>query len=403
MTYDLWTEASRDVEAENNLRAMEVAKHASQGVWGFLAQAASHVEYTDRLELSMDRVAAVAERSGVPTEALLDVFDQRFALLMQAKDDGNPLGDGDDDDNTDEDGDGSTDDDGQDSDQGDNTDQDGDSDSSDDSDTSGDGDDDADDQGDGPNEDDPDGDDHDADDAPPFTKGSSRYASLMTRIQAGENPLSWGGTPFVRSSARVTAAGANDEFVSDTNVPNPAEPANGLFGAPGPEPSLPESTKPRQLPEGGGGGFPDPSGMFGEETDPALNGGDIGAGGDDLPPSDSGGKEAKVRAIAADVRATNPHLTARQCERVARQVVARYYKQAEDLSPLLYGDRGHAQDGPFTKQVKEFEPPEPKGGKMPGMPGGGGAAGEAAAGGEAAGGAAAMAEGAEALAPLLLL
>jgi hypothetical protein len=401
--YDLWTEASRDLTAENEQRALEMAKHSSQGLWAFLAQAGDHLEYSDRLELTRDRLEAVASATGAPVEKLLEVFDQRFALLMQAKGDGNPFGDDDSDsDNKDEDGDGSTDDDGDDSDQGDETDQGGDDDSSDDSDTSEDSDDDDDDQGDGPDEDDPDGDDKDADSAPPFMKGSSRYASLLARIEAGENPLSWGGTPFARSSARVTAAGANDDFVSDANVPNPTEPANGLMGAPGPMPSLPETTKPRQLPEGSGGGFPDPSGMFGEETDPALNGGDIGAGADDLPPADSA-KAAKVRAIAADVQATNPGLSPRQCERVARQVVARYYKQAEDLSPLLYGDRGNVPDGPFTKKVKEYEPKPPKM-KAPGGGGAPAAAGEeAAAAGAGAGEAAALAEGAEALAPLLLL
>lgn len=401
--YDLWTEASRDLTAENEQRALEMAKHASQGLWAFLAQASDHLEYSDRLELTRDRLEAVASSTGTPVEKLLEVFDQRFALLMQAS--GNPFGDDDSDsDDTDEDGDGNTDDDGDSSDKGDETDQGGDDDDSDDSDTSEDSDDDEEDSGDGPDEDDPDGDDKDGDSAPPFMKGSSRYASLLARIEAGENPLSWGGTPFAHSSARVTAAGANDEFVSDTNVPNPTSPANGLFGAPGPMPSLPETTKPRQLPEGGGMG-PDPSGMFGEETDPALNGGDIGAGADDVPPSDSGAKEAKVQAIAADVQASNPHLSPRQCERVARQVVAKFYKRAEDLSPLLYGDRGNVPDGPFTKKVKEYEPKPPKGGSGAPTPGGAPAAAgeEAAAGAAGAGEAAALAEGAEALAPLLLL
>lgn len=394
---DLWSEASRDVAAENHTKVMEMAKHASRGVWTFLAQAEGDVEYRDRLELARDNIESVASSTGAPLDGLLEVFDQRFALLMEAK--GNPFGDDDsDDDDTDEDGDGSTDDDGDDGDSGDETDSGGDDDNSDDSDTSEDGDTDSD------KDSDDDGDDDDTDDdgsdgSPPFPpKSSARYASLLARIEAGENPLSWGGTPFAPSSVR-TAAGATDDVVSDENVPNETTPADGLMGVPGP--MLPETTKPRQTPEGDGmmPGMGMGEEIAGEQPmDPALNGGDVGAGADTPPDTQ---REAKVAAIASDVQQHNPHLSAKQCRRVALQVVARYFKQAEDLSPLLYGDRGNVQDGPFTEKAKSWQPPDPKKLKAPSAPGG--AAPAAAEGAGAAEGLAGLAEGAEALAPLLLL
>lgn len=392
MTYDLWTEASRDVDAENRLRAMEMAKHASQGVWAFLAQAQDPLEYNDRMELARDRIESVAASTGVSLDDLLGVFEQRFALLMEAKD--NPFGDDDSDsDDEDEDGDGNTDDDGKDADSGDETDSGGDTDDSDDSDMNNPDDPNPDDDDESQEKDpDQDGDDDSSAEGDTdhdfFPKGSSaRYSSLLARIEAGENPLNWGGRPFVRSSARKTAAGANDETVSDSNTPQPEQAADGL-GGPDMAPSLPETTKPRQLPEGGGMDATGP-----QEIDPALNGGDIGAGADTPPDTQ---REAKLRAIAAEVREHNPHLSNQQVARVAFRVMAKYLtKQAEDLSPLLYGDRGDVHDGPLTHTVKTVEPPDPK--KLMPRPGGGGAAGEEAAGAAEGG------EAVEALAPLLAL
>jgi hypothetical protein len=402
---DLWTEASRDITDENRVRALEMAKHASQGVWAFLALAEHPVEYNDRLELVHANIEAVASATGADLEDVLAIFEQRFALLMEAK--GKPFGDDDKDkDDKDEDGDGSTDDDGKDGDKGDETDSGGDEDDDDDSDTDEDG------KTDHDKDPDNDGDDDDVDDdgsdgTPPFPPkdNSSRYASLRARIEAGENPLNWGGGPFVPSSVR-TAAGATDDIVSDSNVPNPGTPADGLVGGAGP--ALPETTKPRQTPDGGGmmpGMGDDPMGG-GEGLDPALNGGDIQAGADDTPPDSQ--REAKVRTIASEVQRFNPQLSAKQCRRVAIQAVARYFKQAEDISPLLYGDRGSVADGPLTDKAKSWEPPSPggSGGSSSGGGGGGsssGGAGAAGAAEEGAAGAAEGAEGAEALAPLLLL
>jgi hypothetical protein len=426
---DLWTEASRDLESEGRQHALEMAKHASSGIWGFLAQAQSPVEYADRLDLAQNQIAAVASSTGAPLEDILAVFEQRFALLHEA--DKNPFGDDDSDkDDSDDDGDGNDDDDGANADKGDETDSGGDTDDSDDSDTNDDDDDDSDDDGDDDSDDKGDKGDKDQDDPgvsddgsdgsapfPPF-KSSARYANLLSRIESGENPMSWGGSaPFVSSPSRKTAAGAIDDTVSDSNVPQDTGMDEGPSAGMGMPAALPETTKPRQLPAGGTEGL-DTGG--GEPLDPALNGGDIGAGADSPPDTQ---REAALSLIVKEVQRYNPGLSNQQCAKVAFQVMSRYLsKQAEDLSPLLYGDRGAVPDGPVTDAVKKWQPPDPKvpgapkgggtgteapggGGGMPGGPkalmGGGEAAGAAGAG-EAAGAATMGAEVAE-LAPLLLL
>lgn len=356
---DLWTEATRDIAAEDRLKHMELARHASQGIWAFLAQAADQFEYEDRLSLAQDRISTIASQAGVSEEDLLKVLDQRFALLMEAKgnysvddapdddkdDDGNP----DDEQATEEDSEESeeekgsnSDDDGDDSDDDKSDPDPDDTDAGQQKDPDGDGDDDSDPNG-----------DTDGDFFPP--KSSARYASLMERIQAGEDPLSWGGAaPFAGDPARKTAGVTDPSPVTDSNVPQ--DPTANTDSGPGMDAapkSLPETTKPRQLPEGGGG----PNLLAGgdQPLDPALNGGDIQAGSEDSAPGDIQ-TSAKLRAIASDVRTYNPHLSAQQSEQIALQVMARYYKQAEDLSPLLYGDRGDVNDGPFTHQVKTWEP-----------------------------------------------
>lgn len=359
---DLWSEASRDVDAERRARNLEMAKAASQGTWEFLALAQSPEEYGDRVALAVDRITAVAAESGVPVEELVGVFDHRFALLMEAAD--NPFAKDDEDDDSDESGDSddSGDDDGDDDSSDDSDDSDDSSDDDDsDSDDSGDDDDDS-----GDEDDDSDSDDKDS--APPW---GNKYASLAQRIQSGENPLEWGGTPFGSSSVRKEAA--DGAQVSDTNVPAPEAPSADPTGLAAPSPTLPgmdggiaESTKPRQMPEGGG---MDPSmapgmGLDGigappapGATDPGLNGGDIQQGADDLPPSEA----SKVAAIALEVRQYNPTLSEERCRKVARQAYDKYLrKHAEDMSPLLFGDRGSVPDGPATDKVKTWAPPDIK-------------------------------------------
>lgn len=371
---DLWSEASRDIDAEHRTRNLEIAKAASQGLWGFLAQAQSPEEYGHRVALATDQIMSTASAAGVEVADLVRVFDTRFALLMEAadnpfaKDDSEDSGDSDDDSDGDDSDDSSDDDD---NDNDDNDDDSDDSDDGDDSDSSDDSSDSDDDSGDPEN--DADG---DTDSAPPW---ADKFSALAARINRGENPLTWGGgTPFAHSSARKEAAdGAEDmpeqEGVDSTTDPS-VPPADGPEGVPGPpSPDVPgmnggiaETTKPRQTP--GGSGM-DPSaapgmGMDGidgppadDSFDPAMNGGDIQQGADDLPPSDDAGRTAKIRAIAFEVKKYNPTLSPGQCRKVAGRVYDQYLvKHAEDMSPLLFGDRGGVADGPATHRVKQWSP-----------------------------------------------
>jgi len=431
MTTDLWSEASRDLDAERHTLALETAKAASTGTWAFLAMATSQTEFEDRLALAGERIQTVAAEAGVDEEELKSVFAQRFALLAEA---GSFPPGGDDDSDEDDDSGDDGDDDG--------SDDDSDSDDSDDSDDSGDDDDDSDDSsddGDSDGDDDSDSDsdsddDKDSGSAPPW---AGKFSSLAARISAGENPLAWGGTPFVRSSARKEAA--DGAPVSDVNnpTPDPLADAGAPAPVPGMEGGIAETTKPRQMPEGGGMDSPG-MGMDGIDDNPAgadtpdsgLNGGDIEQGGNDLPPS-----TAKIAAIAAEVRRYNPGLSERQVLHVASQAYETYlHKHAEDMSPLLFGDRGGVEDGPATNKVKtwapaDFKPGRPGGGGtgqegegddggkgsegggmvppvVPGLkrmlPGGGAGAAGGAAAGEAAGAGTALAEAGELL-PLLAL
>lgn len=405
MSSDLWTEASYDAEAETRTRNLEMAKHATSSLWAFLAMASSPEEYADRLALATEPITAHAATAGVPLEDLLAVFDHRFALLMEAKD--NPFADdsqddsGDDDKESKDDDSDDSDDDGDDKsdsnqDDSNNDGHDDDSDSDEDSDDTGDGDDEDDDS----NSDD-NGKDDNGDSAPPW---ASKFSALAARIQAGENPLEWSdAAPFVRSSARVHAADGA-EPVTDTNTPqgpdstpgpaNPpgpdAEPGSDAIPGPGaPTPPNPvpgmdggiaETTKPRQLPEDGGTG--PGMGMDGitGEFDPDTNGGDIEQGADGDPPGsdfDDSSKTAmhrKIAAIAFEVKRYNPTLSGGQCYKVAQQVYDTYLsKHAEDVNPLLYGDRGAVGDGPLSGPLKnwspaDFKPKTPTGGGLPKPP-----------------------------------
>lgn len=445
---DLWSEASRDYEAEGHAYRMEMAKSASTQLWPFLAVAQSQAEFKDRVALAAQSIQRVASENGVNPRDLLKVFTDRFALLMEAK--GNPFdkdddGDSDesDEDNADESGDHGKDDDqdehgdgdsDQDDSDDDEDDQDSDDDSSvddagtDDSDDNGadgdddedqddDGDDNADDDKSGHDKDDDQDDDMDGREAQPF---GGLYSHLLAKINAGEDVATWGRRPFAGSP--VTAAFGEDGAapVTDENTPTPeppsAEGGSGPFGDEGMGEGMPPAkaltTKPRQLPGGDQQLSTPPGGDPG--FDPAMNGGDIEAGADTDADDDSG-VTAKLKAITQDVLDFNPNLSRREARRIARTVVARYLKTAEDLSPLLYGDRGNsAPDGPLTKSVKEWSPPDlpgksqqqPSGPDRPELPPGegpaevnpGGDGAAAAEGGEAAG----AGEAAELL-PLLAL
>jgi len=397
---DLWVEASYDYDAERRARSLEMAKAASQGTWAFLALAQSPEEYKDRLALASDQIVTAARANGVDVHELVNVFDQRFALLMEAKD--NPFNDSDDDDTDDSDDDGADD-------SPDNGQDDEDSDDSDDDDDTGDGADDVDDQT------DPDG-DGDQDNADDSSKGksldpdqeedeakgksqgispwASRYASLAKAIEAGEDPLTWGSAPFVHSSARKEAADGAAQ-VSDVNTPQPdpggmegaSVPPEGAPSAPGMGGGIPETTKPRQLPGSdapapgmGMDAIADP--MMDPQFDPAMNGGDIQQGADDLPPATSAYRSQKVAAIAREVRRYNPTLSARRCRKVAEQVFDQYlHKHAEDMNPLLFGDRANVPDGPATQKVKNWSPQDFKPGQSGGESGSDGGDGGGGGGG----------------------
>jgi hypothetical protein len=565
---DLWREASRDVEAENRAYGLEMAKSASSGTWTFLALAQSRQEFADRVALASSTITRTAGEHGVAPEDLLKVFTERFALLMEAgenpfakKDDDQDDSDDSDDDSKD-DGDSDSDDDkhgdGRSDSEGDDDgdEQDSDKDDSDVDDAGTDDSDDNGDDGDDDHEQDDDGKDNADDDEHGNDKDDDQdedldnrespafggiYSSLLARINAGEDPLAWGGAaPFAGSLGR-TAVGAEvgdiaravDKFqeerhpdgvnpdwgplhkalpadehdawmymgktgdgpfavhhykhgitreplhldpegnsgrdlgngrtgwgeakkhltdrghydmlkqmgatpqtkydqeyqrgrnqrlqdagysvvqgsagsmppVSDSNVPTPPDPMGGMDGAT--NTSL--TTKPRQTPGGDQGLSTPPADL---DVDPAMNGGDIEAGQDSAPDAVT----AKLNAIAADVRRANPQLSVLRAHAVAVQVVSRYLVTAEDVSPLLFGDRGNVGDGPLTDAVKNWSPtmgPKPQqskpgdngddgddeGGEGGGAGGAADGAGEAAAAGEGAAGA----EGAADLLPLLAL
>jgi hypothetical protein len=81
---DLWTEASRDVEAERLALRMASAKVAVAGLWPFLALAQSPSEFDHRLALAADHIA-----NAVPVDLLHPVvasLREDFAAITAAKD-----------------------------------------------------------------------------------------------------------------------------------------------------------------------------------------------------------------------------------------------------------------------------------------------------------------------------
>lgn len=440
MSSDLWVEATYDHEAARTAHNLESATYASRGLWAFLAQAQTPEEYADRAALATEAIQTVAAAHDVPTDTLLDVFDHRFALLMEAKD--NPFADDSDDgsksgSDEDDNGDGKPDD----SDGGDgadDTDQQTDEDDDGDSDNA-----DNDDKG---KSQDP---DQDQDEQQGRTQGitpwGSRYAHLAAAIQQGADLLEWSGAaPFVGSPARKHAAdgasadteqnapedtedsasdgdGGTDDgsMTPDTAGDDASMPGSAGSSVPGLDGGIASTTKPRQLPEGGGG-IPGMDGdgeddSLTDQFDPALNGGDIHQGADTTPPgvdddSDSS-KMAKIQPIFSEIFRDNPHLGLRQCYKIAEKVYDTYLvKNAEDSGPLLYGDRGKVPDGPITNAIKNWSPAEakppgphpPPAGRTPRLPeGAGGGAGEAA--GAAAGELPAAAGEAAELLPMLVL
>lgn len=380
---DLWSEASYEKEAEDRAFRLEMAASRAEGTWAFLALAQDRQEFSDRYALAAQSMARIAKDTGVSAGDVGQLMIDRFALLMEAK--GNPF-DKDDDGDVDADDSGASDHDDDshgdhDSDQDDSDDdedkEDSDKDDShvddagtDDSDDNGadgdddheqddDGDDNADDDESGHAKDDDQDDDMDGRESAPF---GGIYSHLLAKINAGEDPLAWGRRPFVRS---LVAAFGDDGAapVSDENVPTPEAPS--AMGGTGFGANTPLTTKPRQMP-GGSQQLSEPPG--GSAFDPALNGGDIDAGEDSEV---TASLHAKRAFIADEVQLHNPGLSVQACLAVADQVLDRYFKTAEDLSPLLYGDRGDVADGPLTNKVKNWSPPNLPGKSNPSSDGGG--------------------------------
>lgn len=144
---------------------------------------------------------------------------------------------------------------------------------------------------------------------------------------------------------------------------------------PGMQGGIAETTKPRQLPEGGDPGMDGMDGGLTDQFDPDLNGGDIEQGADSTPPgaddsdsSDDTHTEASLRTrarkqrdIADEVRRHNPTLAAWQCYKIAEHVYDTYLvRQGADVNPLLYGDRGSVGDGPLSGPLKHWSPADIK-------------------------------------------
>jgi hypothetical protein len=78
---DLWTEASRDIEADEAALRMATAKVAVAGLWPFLALSQSRQEFDHRLALAQDHIA-----NAVPVDLLVPVvasLREDFQLIKQ--------------------------------------------------------------------------------------------------------------------------------------------------------------------------------------------------------------------------------------------------------------------------------------------------------------------------------
>lgn len=170
MTYSLWDEASRDIDAEASLRTQASAQVAARELMPFVALALTEAELEHRLALAEDSIATTAAAAGVSPADVEERLRATWALLAEAK--GDLPWDKDSDGDVDAD----------DSDAKDSTSDDGDDDS-DDSD-----DDDKDDDSDKDDSDDDDSDDKDDDSGNPFGKSGSRLPFEGSQVTAGSVP-----------------------------------------------------------------------------------------------------------------------------------------------------------------------------------------------------------------------
>lgn len=387
--FDLWSEASRDVEAEDRASRLAHATAALADLWPWFSSAKSNEELAHRKALASESLSTIASRTGVELGEVEGIVDRHHALLREAAD-------SDDDDDSD------------------------DGDHGDDCDCS---------KCDGSSDHDSDDDDSDDSDddskVPPQFRNSSRkhYA-----LPEGMDPLEWvksimpgQGTPEKPDShttqfdgsggysevpagplpggpnpnvvvpehlvpqedgwetpqnkalhggqaeiAQQTQGRTRAESARRTAAPGdptamPGDPLAGMPGAGGggmgggsmpgqPDMSTgyPTTTKPRQIPGGGAGGGGDMGAGMGMGPDLGTNTGLAGAG----PVSDTNGPQQtgdmigdQVNRVAARVQQDNPTLDVQSCRRVARKVVASYLtKRADDIDYVGNQDK-QKQDG----------------------------------------------------------
>jgi hypothetical protein len=81
----LWTEASRDVERENALRAEALASAKLGAVWPFFALAQSKPELEHRKALARESLEEIAASTGLPLARIAEIIDQHFTLLAEAR------------------------------------------------------------------------------------------------------------------------------------------------------------------------------------------------------------------------------------------------------------------------------------------------------------------------------
>jgi len=81
----VWDDAGDSAEAQVAQRALANAKVASSGVWPFLALAKTDVEFGQRLELAQDKIFAAASANAVPVADLVAVYTREFGLLREAR------------------------------------------------------------------------------------------------------------------------------------------------------------------------------------------------------------------------------------------------------------------------------------------------------------------------------
>lgn len=81
----VWTEAGRDVEAEQRARALDHARAAVAEIWPFVAQAKSRAEYGHRKALVEERLSAIAAKTQTTVDDVSGILDRFYATLKRAE------------------------------------------------------------------------------------------------------------------------------------------------------------------------------------------------------------------------------------------------------------------------------------------------------------------------------